>query len=85
MIYGTCVSRARKDRAAELWRSLVGELNCSTELSKSGWQQRGFGSHTKAKAGALWSGKVLESVGGHWEGAEATHWVRPFRGATGAQ
>lgn len=52
-----------KARAAELWRSLIGELNCSTKLSKPGQQQRGFGSRTKAKAAGLWSGNVLE---GHW-------------------
>lgn len=56
-------------------RSLVGELNCSTELSKSGCRQRGFGSHTKAKAGVLWSGKVLEECWGSLGGC------RPFRGA----
>lgn len=76
-IYGPCVSRAGKGQAAELWRSLVGELSCSRELSKSGRQQRGFGSHPSQ---GWWRDVVWE---GPWEGAEATHWVRPFRGAAG--
>lgn len=85
MIYSTGVSRASKGTGCRV----VEKSGRGAQLQHKTFQirmaaERFWVSLTqKPRLEGCGLGRGLRSVGGHWEGAEAARWVRPFRGAGG--